>query len=488
MKKSVLLSFLFFIALSGFSQTEKASLYNQAKANGDLQSMKQIAAEISAGAKQIIQPVVHPASSVPIDPCNCMFQIDTTFSVVPFVGYPAPDYRNDDASSPLISLPFTVSLYGTNYTSCYINNNGNVSFVNPSAVFSSTGFPNATDVMVAPFWADVDTRDSVSGLVYYKVTSNALIVVWDSVGYYAVHSDKLNTFQILITDTTSGLLPSGQNISFCYGDMQWTTGDASSGINGFGGVPATVGANNANGIDYFQLGLFDTSGTQFDGPFTTTDGVDFLDLQYVEVGGTQSQNVAPVLISSVICDTINVSNGDTLFLVINTSSPEANQNTNLVVSSSGIGSMSSYKLSGSIPSSMSVSSLSGNAFKTTIQVNPDAANIGYYDLFITATDDYVVKPASHTIHKVLNFSQAVGISDAEKIVRPLYPNPAHDVVYTPFFNAKSVLTDLSGRVVLLAETDKSGVLALQKVVPGVYLLQVFSENGTPLTKQRIVVE
>ncbi|MBI3194981.1 MAG: hypothetical protein HYZ34_11040, partial [Ignavibacteriae bacterium] len=93
---------------------------------------------------------------------------DASFSVVPFVGASSPDYRNDDRSSSIIHLPFAFNLYGSSYNAVHINNNGNLSFDQPYYTFSSTGFPVNRYPMVAPFWADVDTRNPASGLVYYK--------------------------------------------------------------------------------------------------------------------------------------------------------------------------------------------------------------------------------------------------------------------------------------------------------------------------------
>src|SRR6185369_12832017 len=85
------------------------------------------------------------------------------------------------------------------------------------------------------------------------------------------------TFQLIITDGTDPLLPGGNNVSFCYQDMQWTTGDASNGTMGFGGVPATVGANRGNNTDYAQIGRFDQVGTNYDGGFGLNDGISWLD-------------------------------------------------------------------------------------------------------------------------------------------------------------------------------------------------------------------
>ena len=38
--------------------------------------------------------------------------------------------------------------------------------------------------MIAPLWSDVDTRGLTSGIVYYKLTNQHLIVQWDGVDYY----------------------------------------------------------------------------------------------------------------------------------------------------------------------------------------------------------------------------------------------------------------------------------------------------------------
>jgi hypothetical protein len=59
--------------------------------------------------------------------------------------------------------------------------------------------------------------------------------------------------------------------------MQWTTGAASSGVGGFGGVPATVGVNKGDNINYVQIGRFDKVGSSYDGPYGLNDGISFLD-------------------------------------------------------------------------------------------------------------------------------------------------------------------------------------------------------------------
>ncbi len=178
--------------------------------------------------------------------------------VVPFSGASAPDYRNDNASSAVINLGFTFTLFGTAYTQAYINNNGNISFGSAVATATPTNFPSASGTpMIAPFWADVDTRGASSGLTYYVLGSTSLTVIWNGVGYNNQHADKLNTFTLTITDGTDAAIGAGNNVRFSYGDMQWTTGDASGGSSGFGGTSATAGINKGDGSTSILLGRFD---------------------------------------------------------------------------------------------------------------------------------------------------------------------------------------------------------------------------------------
>jgi protocatechuate 3,4-dioxygenase beta subunit len=186
---------------------------------------------------------------------------------------------NDDGSTGLISLPFTFMFYGTPYTGLYINNNGNVSFGASYGSYTPVGFPSTDYVMIAPFWGDVDTRPTGGGLVYHKIEAHRITVIWDHVGYYGEHVDKLNTFEVILSDGTDPTVGIGKNMCFSYDDMQWTTGDASGGSGGFGGAPATVGVNKGDGVQYALIGRFDHAGSDYDGPVGANDGVSYLDNQ-----------------------------------------------------------------------------------------------------------------------------------------------------------------------------------------------------------------
>lgn len=61
---------------------------------------------------------------------------------------------------------------------------------------------------------------------------------------------QTNTFQcVMATDGTLAF------VIFLYaqGEIQWTTGDDSDGINGFGGTPAQVGFNAGDGIRFVSV-------------------------------------------------------------------------------------------------------------------------------------------------------------------------------------------------------------------------------------------
>jgi len=150
--------------------------------------------------------------------------------------------RNDDGFSGPINLGFSVPFFGTTYPGLFVNNNGNVSFNQGIAAFTPSGPQGATQPVISPFFADVDTRNATSGVVYLRTDiPNQVIVTWDAVGYYNSHADKLNSFQLVLRgpDYT---VPVGEGaIGFFYKTMQWETGDASGGSGGFGGTPGAVG-------------------------------------------------------------------------------------------------------------------------------------------------------------------------------------------------------------------------------------------------------
>jgi hypothetical protein len=157
---------------------------------------------------------------------------------------------NDDGSAPLEPIGFTINFFGKTRGSAYVNNNGNITFDSSLATYTPFGLDSTQREIIAPFFADVDTRNPVSKLVTYgQDTVNghkAFGANFINVGYYAVHADKLNSFQVVLIDR-SETGAGNFDLEFNYAKIQWETGDASGGVSGYGGTPAVVGWSNGTG-------------------------------------------------------------------------------------------------------------------------------------------------------------------------------------------------------------------------------------------------
>ena len=228
-----------------------------------------------------------------------------------------PDYtgvggtRTDDGSTNALSLTSVfgsqgLDFFGTSYTSLYINNNGNLTFTGPnssyvpSALTSSPGNP-----IIAPFWADVDTRGGVipasvmaslisagdhgsgSNQVWESLdtVNHVLTITWDDVGSYAEHTSPVNAFQVQLIGLGSGNF----DILFRYETINWTSGDASGGAAARAGFTA---ANN-NPEDYFELPGSGASSSMLALPTTIGNtGIAGVDVFQVESGSVTNAPVA----------------------------------------------------------------------------------------------------------------------------------------------------------------------------------------------------
>lgn len=179
---------------------------------------------------------------------------------------------NDDGSTGLVNLGLTANLFGSSYTQAYLNNNGNITFTGPLSTYTPFGLTGGgVPPIIAPFFADVDTRGAGSALMTYGTGTvnghNAFGVDWNGVGYYGSHTDKLNVFQLVLIDR-SDITAGDFDFEFNYGPMLWETGDASSGSGGFGGSCATAGYSNglsSPGNVSYELPGSHTCGALIDG-------------------------------------------------------------------------------------------------------------------------------------------------------------------------------------------------------------------------------
>ena len=111
--------------------------------------------------------------------------------------------------------------------------------------------------MIAPFFADVDTRGGQGNVspdgnstganrVYldFDQTNGVITITWDDVGYYNSQTNKVNAFQLRIFNDGDGNF----SFEFRYENVDWTTGSASGGSNGLGGQVTHAGWTAGDGV------------------------------------------------------------------------------------------------------------------------------------------------------------------------------------------------------------------------------------------------
>jgi hypothetical protein len=164
---------------------------------------------------------------------------------------------NDDGSTGLVPLGFNIDFFGSNYNSAYVNNNGNITFTGP--LFTFTPFPLLSTAIpiIAPFFADVDTRSG--NPVTYGTGNvaghNAFGVNWIDVRHFSSSGGgnnglPTNTFQLVMIDR-SDIGAGDFDFEFNYQQIQWEAGIASgSDSQGLGGNSARAGWSNGSTASY----------------------------------------------------------------------------------------------------------------------------------------------------------------------------------------------------------------------------------------------
>ncbi|MEO0214819.1 MAG: T9SS type A sorting domain-containing protein [candidate division WOR-3 bacterium] len=149
------------------------------------------------------------------------------------------------------TLPFNITYFGntipagSNFT---ISTNGWLAFASyTSPYLSNTSFPNPAlpNNIIAPFWDDLASRVWVGVIndirTYWPLwpdSTAALVITWDSAGYWSSSDSKVAEFQVVILDTTD---PNGNNIiAFIYKSPLVGTATRSASI-GFENSTGTIG-------------------------------------------------------------------------------------------------------------------------------------------------------------------------------------------------------------------------------------------------------
>jgi hypothetical protein len=181
--------------------------------------------------------------------------------------------HNDDDSTGLVPTGFPINFFGQTYTQLYVNNNGNLTFGQPLPDFTPFPLTSTQRVIIAPFFADVDTTVG-NEMTYGTGTVGghaAFGATWPGVGCFAANTSVLNEFQVILIDRSD--IASGDfDIEFNYDRIQWETGQASGGdANCLGGSSARVGYSNGSGLPgtFFELAGSGVPGAFLDSNSTT---------------------------------------------------------------------------------------------------------------------------------------------------------------------------------------------------------------------------
>lgn len=179
---------------------------------------------------------------------------------------------NDDSYTGLVDIGFTANFFGHDYTQLYANNNGNVTFNSPLSTFTPFNLTGTgVQPIIAPFFADVDTRPAGSSAMQYgqdMVDGHAAFGVnWLGVGHYQQNANPLNYFQLVMIDR-SDVGTGDFDFEFNYGAVDWEAGLASGDSNNDGICqvtetscrPARAGWNNGTDTYYEVAGSGEPGG------------------------------------------------------------------------------------------------------------------------------------------------------------------------------------------------------------------------------------
>ena len=178
---------------------------------------------------------------------------------------------NDDGSTAAVDIGFETNFFGRVNDQLHVNTNGNVTFETSLNTFTAFDLTATGRQIIAPFFADVDTRNYGSRVTYGTGTvdgADAFGVSWIDVGFFGGNAGAgTNSFQLVLIDrpdTGRGNF----DIEFNYGHIAWESGTFSGGdINGLGGDSARAGFSNGTGEagTYLEIAGSSVNGAFVDG-------------------------------------------------------------------------------------------------------------------------------------------------------------------------------------------------------------------------------
>jgi hypothetical protein len=176
---------------------------------------------------------------------------------------------NDDDSSAAVPIGFTINWAGVSYSNLYVNNNGNVSFNSARSAFTPGALNTLGQPVIAPFFADVDTRKSGSPVSYGSGTYQGYTAFganWVNVSCYNGTPTANNSYQMVLVDRSE---TGGGNFDIVlnYDKLAWESGAANAGSSEcLNGVPARAGFYGGGNVNknYYELPGSGISGAMLD--------------------------------------------------------------------------------------------------------------------------------------------------------------------------------------------------------------------------------
>lgn len=316
------------------------------------------------------------------DECDCWIEPDDTYTLISSADWDECGGGGVDVDcwlGPIFLGGWNFNLYGNNYNSIYLTSKGTIAFGSGYLDWTPDEFPGSTYNQVAGYWADFDFR--TGGQLFYKVTPEAVYVNYVNVGYWNMGGSLRNTFQMIITPSTGGVLGDENNVQICFQDMQWAHGNVGGGGGFQGPNPGVVGADvSATTGPNIQFGRFNLNNSVYNGPYGAAtnqqDGIHWLDYKTFEFStmSANQSNIPPISTGSFGCDTLFVCLNDTLPIDLSFLAPENNQQVTISVT----GDLNGYSV---------INQSNGNTAVLDAIFVGSTGNIGIHDITITATDN-----------------------------------------------------------------------------------------------------
>jgi len=162
---------------------------------------------------------------------------------------PQPDARATPVAVDLrAAFPEGLYLFNERVDHFFVNTNGNITFAAPLADPTPAAFPRAGQAMIAPWWADVDTRGGgrpSGNAICFHVELGRIVVTWHDVRRSTDPDDARDDFQLIVSRSSRCPNVGRVDMELRYNRCEWTAGAD--------GAHAQVGFDVGNQRNFYAL-------------------------------------------------------------------------------------------------------------------------------------------------------------------------------------------------------------------------------------------